>query len=480
MTWLKRALPAVALLCLLTSPAFAQITGRPYEFSAGLGALNYDTRARFRDAYSLQGSAGWRVAPWFTAELGGTFGRAYADTFPEPKGSLLLVSADARWNLRPGESRVVPFVLTGWGYGRSNVAGADPLKLARGTPSLGFGALFNLMGRSRWYARVQVRDVMFKERLAYEVSHHIATTAGIHYVFGGRFRDQDTDKVRDWLDSCPDTPPGAAVDATGCPKDSDGDGVLDGLDTCADTPKGCKVDKKGCLIDTDGDGVCDGVDSCATTPKGAKVDDHGCPIDSDGDGVFDGLDQCPDTPKGCTIDDNGCIKDADKDGVCDALDTCADTPAGAQVDDKGCETKASTMEGDLLDTGRLRLTGVEFLSGTATLKSGDFANLDAAGQIIAKWPELNFQVGGHTDDEGKAAANLKLSQARAEAARAWLLQKYPSIKPEQLVAKGFGGTRPVVSNDTEQARALNRRIELTVLNMNALVQSGGKRRLGAK
>ena len=85
--------------------------------------------------------------------------------------------------------------------------------------------LFNIRGDSRWYARLQVRDVMFKERRSYEFGHDVAVTAAIQYLWKGKVRDADLDGVRDWLDRCPDTPIGATVDASGCPKDSDRDGT---------------------------------------------------------------------------------------------------------------------------------------------------------------------------------------------------------------------------------------------------------------
>nr|WP_136251045.1 OmpA family protein [Ningiella ruwaisensis] len=89
--------------------------------------------------------------------------------------------------------------------------------------------------------------------------------------------------------------------------------------------------------DTDGDGVYDAVDRCPDTAPGATVDATGCNIDLDGDGVINSLDQCPRTPAGVEVDARGCeFKDADGDGVVDANDECPDTPSTDQVDDKGC------------------------------------------------------------------------------------------------------------------------------------------------
>jgi len=94
------------------------------------------------------------------------------------------------------------------------------------------------------------------------------------------------------------------------PPDSDGDGVPDSIDKCPNTPPGAKVDASGCEFDQDGDGVVDRLDQCPDTPHGTPVDAKGCPLDSDGDGVIDSIDKCPNTPKGDKVDSVGCtIKD---------------------------------------------------------------------------------------------------------------------------------------------------------------------------
>jgi len=478
MTWLKRTLPALLLSWALAAPAAAQIAGRPLEFSAGAGIFAYDTRTRLNDGFALTGSAGWRAATWLTLEASGTFGSSTTDFAPERDASFFDASLDARLNARPAHDAVVPYAIVGFGLGHSSIKGLTPEALDRGAPSLGAGTLFSLRGSQRAYLRLQVRDVMFRDRGAKEFGHNVAATVALHYVLGGKQKDTDLDGVRDWLDRCPETPIGATVDATGCPKDSDGDAVLDGIDKCPDTPKGAKVDKKDCSIDADADGVADGIDTCPDTPKGAKVDSKGCPIDSDGDGIFDGLDQCPDTPKGAKIDDNGCPKDADADGVPDGIDTCPDTPKGAQVDPIGCETQASKLEAELLDTGRIR-AGIAFTDGGTAVAPEGAALADAVGQVLAKWPEAKVEVGAHTDDRLPPARAKQLADAQADAVRKYLLEKY-ALQPAQLVAKGYGSSRPVISLETDAARAINRRIEFRVLNPAVLRATGGARRLGAK
>ena len=248
--------------------------------------------------------------------------------------------------------------------------------------------------------------------------------------------------------------------------DSDGDGVRDGADRCPDTPEGATVNDKGCPSDADGDWVPDGLDRCPDTPHGATVDAQGCPSDTDGDGVPDGIDRCPGTPRGTVVGANGCSKDSDGDGVPDDVDKCPDTPEGTRVDIRGCPV--SGMEAELLDTGKLRLQNVYFDVNKATIKPESHKALDAAGEVLSKWPELRIEVGGHTDASGSDDYNQKLSAARAQAVLAYLTSKFSSLRKDQYTAKGYGESQPVATSETPEGRVQNRRVEFTVLNREVL------------
>ena len=465
-----------ALALFLSSPALAQIAGRPLELSAHGGWFTPDPRAHAEANVAFGGSLGWRVLPAFSIEGYALFAPSDADTFPGQKHNFSTGGFDFRANLVEAHERVVPFVFAGAGYGLSHTSGHAPDRHERLAPSAGVGLLFNLFDQ-RAYLRLQLKDVMFRERDSRHYGHNPTVTAGLQWVIGGKPRDTDLDGVREWLDRCPQTPIGATVDASGCPKDSDGDQVWDGIDQCADTPKGATVDARGCPSDADGDGVYDGIDQCADTPKGATVDAKGCPGDADGDQVLNGIDQCEGTPKGCQVDEKGCPKDADGDGVCDGNDQCTDTGPGLKVDEKGCPIEVLEKETELLDTGMIRLENVNFETGKSEIKAESYPVLDVVGAVLSKWPELKIEIGGHTDTRGSAGFNQRLSEARAEAVRTYLAQKFTELKVGQFTAKGYGKSRPVVPNTNPENMARNRRVEFVVLNKDVLRREIERRRL---
>jgi OOP family OmpA-OmpF porin len=76
------------------------------------------------------------------------------------------------------------------------------------------------------------------------------------------------------------------------------------------------------------------------------------------------------------------------------------------------------------------------------------------------YPDLNVVIEGHTDSVGTAAYNKKLSQQRAEAVKKYMVEK--GIDANRLKAQGFGEVRPIASNDTEEGRQQNRRVEAAV------------------
>lgn len=239
---------------------------------------------------------------------------------------------------------------------------------------------------------------------------------------------------------------GVTAPAPKAPLDSDGDGVTDDLDQCPDTPQGASVDAKGCPLDSDGDGVFDYLDQCPNTPAGAAVDSKGCPLDSDGDGVYDYLDQCPDTPAGAPVDTKGCPLDSDGDGVFDYLDQCPDTPAGMPVNAAGCELKLTLR--------------INFDLNSAVIKPEFKGELDKAAAFARANSNVPYiLLAGHTDSQGSAAYNQKLSERRAAAVRQALIDNY-GLDGKKLKTRGYGESQPKNDNKTKDGRYQNRRVEM--------------------
>jgi len=246
----QRALLVIVLAALCAAPAAAQVVGHPFELSGGAGYFHFDARARMTDGPAYMGALGWRFSSWMSLEAQATFGPTTSDLLPgETAQSFTYAGLDARWNLRHADERVVPYLLTGVGYGMNHCEALSPAQAEHGAGNVGLGALWSLRGSQRTFLRLEARDYFFRDRDADAFSNHFVATLGLTLLWGGRERDQDLDKVRDWLDKCPNTTLGATVDQDGCPLDGDGDQVFDGLDKCPDTPRGCTVDKTGCQTD---------------------------------------------------------------------------------------------------------------------------------------------------------------------------------------------------------------------------------------
>ncbi len=480
----RGTLAAVVLVALgtLAGPASAEVSGVHLTISPYAGAAFWDDTMYLEDSIVFGGRAGLGLCSWFGLE--GTYGLVPGNTSinaTEPESDAEHIGADVVITLVPG-SPIAPYVFGGWAQLMFTPDPKRPAETARGEQTfngLEFGAGLKIRLVERLALRLEARDVMVERDApsTTEATHNIFATAGLHLALGGKVRDEDHDGVGDRKDKCPGTPAGALVDNTGCPTDADGDGVFDGLDTCANTARGARVDAKGCPTDADTDGVFDGIDTCADTPKGARVDAKGCPMDADSDGVADGLDRCDNTPGGAKVNPEGCPLDSDRDSVYDGIDLCANTPEGARVDKNGCPIEVSEKETQLLDTGMIRIENINFDTGKATLKPESFKVLDEVGGILMQWPQLQFEIGGHTDSRGSEASNHTLSHARAQAVLSYLQQHFPGLGSGQYTAKGYGESKPISDNKTVLGMAKNRRVEFKVTNTDVLKKEVEKRKL---
>jgi OOP family OmpA-OmpF porin len=124
------------------------------------------------------------------------------------------------------------------------------------------------------------------------------------------------------------------------------------------------------------------------------------------------------------------------------------------VDALGCAVPTAAPE----PPARLILRGVTFATGSATLLPDAEEPLRATAASLLAQPATRIEVAGYTDDTGSRAVNERLSRARAESVRAFLVSA--GVPGDRLTARGYGPAEPIASNATAEGRALNRRVEL--------------------
>ena len=144
------------------------------------------------------------------------------------------------------------------------------------------------------------------------------------------------------------------------------------------------------------------------------------------------------------------VPDSDHDGVNDIRDGCPNTPEGAKVDDAGC----AMFEGVL--------RGVNFETNSSRLTEDAKRILDEVAEELKQYPTVRIEVQAHTDSDGPAQYNQWLSERRAQSVIDYLVQK--GISSRRLVPMGYGETKPIADNRTEEGKALNRRVEFVVLS----------------
>ena len=455
---------------------------RAHQFElSGFGSFTH-----YDKVFGLESRVGGgaRLGYLFTEVVGAELDVGYQDLRPSTGAtSPSLTLGGASLSLNFGNARHLFYLLGG--YSRLDFEKTAPYRFTDDAVHGAIGERLFLGNRAA--LRVEIRGIYSPSSgfPGADWAGHVVGSLGLSIFTGtGMLADEDHDGVPDKRDTCSNTPLGATVDVHGCPTDADHDGVYDGLDQCPGTPSGARVDVKGCPMDSDHDGVYDGLDQCSNTPAGAHVDAKGCPTDADGDGVPDGIDQCPNTPAGATVDPAGCPLDSDKDGVPDGIDKCPGTPPGTEVDSTGCQ-RFKDSDGDGVDDTKDKcpgtppgsrvdangcvilftpertpviLRGVTFETGRAVLQLESFTVLNIVAQSLVANPAIRIEIAGYTDGTGSAATNLRLSQARAEVVRAYMVSK--GVAPGRMVARGYGASNPIAVNTTAEGRAQNRRVEL--------------------
>lgn len=184
------------------------------------------------------------------------------------------------------------------------------------------------------------------------------------------------------------------------------------------------------------------------------------PSDRDGDGILDGDDACPDEP-GVRSDDprkNGCpLRDRDGDGIYDDDDACPDAAGPPNEDPKkhGCPP-ARIEEGQIkiIEQIKFRFNSSEILPESEPI-------MHAVLKILEEHTEITkLSVEGHTDHVGGPKFNKGLSERRVMSVLSWLTSH--GLEPIRLTSFGYGLERPIASNETEEGRAQNRRVEFHI------------------
>ena len=252
--------------------------------------------------------------------------------------------------------------------------------------------------------------------------------------------------------------------------DTDGDGLNDGEEYLTYKTDPLKVDTDGdglndydevkvyktnpLVVDTDGDGLSDGDEVMKYKTDPLKAD-------TDGDGLTDGEEVLK-------YKTNPLLKDTDGDGLTDSEEVIKyktnplvkDTDGGS-VDD-GTEVKRGTdpldPNDDVVKIGvPIILEGITFDVNKTTIKPESEATLMKALKTLQTYPEISVEIAGYTDSDGSAKSNLKLSQGRADAVKAWLVEK--GIDANRISTVGYGEDKPIADNKTKEGKAKNRRIE---------------------
>jgi OmpA-OmpF porin, OOP family len=133
--------------------------------------------------------------------------------------------------------------------------------------------------------------------------------------------------------------------------------------------------------------------------------------------------------------------------------------APEKMEEKMAFVNAGDMSKSLVDSGKVALYGIYFDTDKDSLRPDSQPTLQEIAKLLKADPKLNVQVVGHTDNQGKPDYNLDLSRRRAASVVRELTSKY-AIEPGRLGSFGCGLYAPVASNESEDGRAKNRRVEL--------------------
>ncbi len=298
------------------------------------------------------------------------------------------------------------------------------------------------------------------------------------------------------------------LDANSKPKepDSDGDGKIDKIEKGKDSDGDGKGDEiESAKLDSDKDGVVDELDANDTNPnndtdndgvsnideikaktnpldpkesdrdfdgkldiyeKGKDADGDGkgdivesAKLDSDSDGVVDELDS----------DDKDVNNDSDGDGVSNIEEKKAgtnplDVNSKPELKNEENSTKVDEATKVKLEeeiSNILKIEHIKFEVDSSTITPEGIETIKKIANILKKYPNIKMEIGGHTDSDGDAEYNKKLSQERVDMVKKALVEF--GLNGDRFITKGYGESKPLVPNDTPENKAKNRRVEFKVI-----------------
>ena len=148
----------------------------------------------------------------------------------------------------------------------------------------------------------------------------------------------------------------------------------------------------------------------------------------------------------------------DGDGLNDQADKCP-TEAGPDTNG-GCPVK-EVIKKEIQQKVSLSAKYILFIPSSSELTRDSYKALDDVVQVLQSNGHLKMVIEGHNDSTGSDELNAKLSQARADAVKNYLINK--GISAERLQSAGYGSSRPLTSNETAEGRRINRRVELKLV-----------------
>jgi len=263
--------------------------------------------------------------------------------------------------------------------------------------------------------------------------------------------------------------------------DSDGDGVVDELDSDDKNQKNdtdndgiSNIDEKNAGTnpldpnskpqkDTDKDGKIDKIEKGKDSDGDGKSDiEESAKLDSDNDGVVDELDSEDANPNNDT-DNDGISNIDEKNARTNPLDPNSKPTVNNEEANTNTNTASVTEAKKAVEeiSEILKVEHIKFETDSSTILPEGITTIKKISEILKKYSDVKVEIGGHTDSDGDAAYNLKLSQERVDMVKKALVEF--GVDANRLTTKGYGESKPLVENNSPENKAKNRRVEFKLI-----------------